>query len=79
MGLIRGNPRQDFPVQDDIIDLQTRLAFQEDALQELTLTTTHQQNLIDMLQRKVLNLEEQLRSLEPQEGMGTINERPPHY
>ncbi|MEJ1339789.1 MAG: SlyX family protein [Candidatus Sedimenticola sp. (ex Thyasira tokunagai)] len=79
MGLIRDNPRQDFPVQDDIIDLQTRLAFQEDALQELTLTTTHQQNLIDMLQRKVLNLEEQLRSLEPQEGMGTINERPPHY
>ncbi|MEJ1297411.1 MAG: SlyX family protein [Candidatus Sedimenticola sp. (ex Thyasira tokunagai)] len=66
-------------MQDDIIDLQTRLAFQEDALQELTLTTTHQQNLIDMLQRKVLNLEEQLRSLEPQEGMGTINERPPHY
>ncbi|MES9900543.1 MAG: SlyX family protein [Sedimenticola sp.] len=79
MGLIRDNPRQNFPVQDDIIDLQTRLAFQEDALQELTLTTTHQQNLIDMLQRKVLNLEEQLRSLEPQEGMDTINERPPHY
>ncbi|MES9902058.1 MAG: SlyX family protein [Sedimenticola sp.] len=64
---------------DDIIDLQTRLAFQEDALQELTLTLSHQQNLIDMMQRKILNLEEQLHSLEPREGLGAIDERPPHY
>ncbi|MES9855627.1 MAG: SlyX family protein [Sedimenticola sp.] len=66
-------------MQDDIIDLQTRLAFQEDALQEMTLTMTRQQNLIDMMQRKILNLEDHLRSLEPQDGLGAIDERPPHY
>ncbi len=66
-------------MHDDIIDLQSRLIFQEDALHQLTLSLSHQQNLIDMLQRKVLNLEEQIRVMEPQDGLGAVDDKPPHY
>lgn len=67
---------QDF--QEQLIELQTQLAFQEDTLQALNDVITRQQADIEALQRRCEKLEQQyeqaLNSLEQ-----VSNERPPHY
>ena len=66
-------------MENELIDLQTRLAFQEDAIQELNLAMVHQQNLIDVLQRGLLELRQQIQVLTPPDAPGTTDEAPPHY
>ncbi len=67
---------QDF--QEQLIELQTQLAFQEDTLLALNDVITRQQADIEALQRRCEKLEQQyeqaLNSLEQ-----VSNERPPHY
>lgn len=67
-------------MSNDIIDLQTRLAFQEDTMQQLNQTVAAQQQQIDKLQVAVKFLIQQLRSLSPDEApQGDAPEIPPHY
>lgn len=62
------------------MDLQTRLAFQEDSIDSINLTVSRQQSRIDLLQREVLRLKEMLEDVRGSQGdAGSATELPPHY
>lgn len=67
---------------NDIEDLQVRISFQEDSLQELNLSVARQQTELELLRRELLKLQEHLLDLERNqpggEGEGQV-ELPPHY
>jgi SlyX protein len=58
--------------------LETRLTYQDDAIETLNQTITAQWKQIDALTRQVAELKERLREAESN-APGSINERPPHY
>ena len=63
-----------------VVDLQSRLLFQEDAIQKLDEIIVRQATTIDRLLERVNALESQVDGLKyekEQERAGT--ERPPHY
>jgi SlyX protein len=63
-----------------IVELETRLAFQEDTLQELNSVVARQQQEILALAREVEALRAQLRALAPSLVAGRGEETPPpHY
>ena len=67
-------------LQETIMDLQTRLAFQEDSIDSINLTVTRQQSRIDLLQRELLRLKEILEDVRGSQGdAGSASELPPHY
>lgn len=62
------------------MDLQARLAFQEDSIDSINLTVTRQQSRIDLLQREILRLKEILEDVRSSQGdAGSGTELPPHY
>ncbi|WP_428608816.1 SlyX family protein [Sedimenticola sp.] len=63
----------------EIIDLQSRIAFQEDAIHQLNLTVAQLQNQLATLQLALKELRQQMQSLAPSEGSGNGTEIPPHY
>jgi len=69
-------------LQEDIDDLQSRLAFQEDMIEQLNLTVAQQAGEIDLLkqQLKVIyrQLQEQEEKLQQSGGLQQF-EVPPHY
>ena len=69
-------------INDQLIDLQTRVAYQEDTLAQLDQIVTKQDADIMQLQQQVRllakKLDEPLYSQE-QGGGGVDSERPPHY
>lgn len=67
--------------EDRLIDLETRLAYQDDALRSLSDTIARQQRQIDQLESLVLQLLDRVRSLaDPGVFKGTAaDEIPPHY
>ena len=67
-------------LQETIMDLQTRLAFQEDSIDSLNLAVARQQSRIDLLQREILRLKEILEDVRGSQGdAGSASELPPHY
>ena len=58
--------------------LETRVAFQDDAIETLNKTVTEQWTKIDALTRQLTALNERLAEAETQSPCAT-NERPPHY
>lgn len=63
-----------------LIDIESKLAFQEDQLDELNKTAYRQQQEIERLQAICEALARQVRALaEAGNERGTGNERPPHY
>ncbi len=67
-------------MQDRLIELETRIAFQEDTLQELNDIIVRQQREIEQLQRMVKLINRQLTTLSPAEGSLPQDEPPPpHY
>ena len=60
-------------------DLEVRLAYQEQALNELNAVVTEQQATIDRLERRCDALRERLRALGEGSGDAASDERPPHY
>jgi uncharacterized coiled-coil protein SlyX len=58
--------------------LETRLTYQDDAIETLNQTITAQWKQIDGLTRQVAELKERLQEAESN-APGSINERPPHY
>jgi SlyX protein len=63
---------------DRIDTLETRLTFQDDAIETLNKTITEQWAKIDALTRQLVHLNERLQEAETQ-APGAANERPPHY
>jgi len=66
---------------EDIVELQTRLQFQDDMLQKLDEVVIRQEELLDRLQRRLTALEDRLEQLafeQDQRGAGAA-EKPPHY
>jgi uncharacterized coiled-coil protein SlyX len=58
--------------------LETRLTYQDDAIETLNQTITALWKQIDALTRQVAELKERLQEAESN-APGSINERPPHY
>ncbi|OOZ37860.1 SlyX family protein [Solemya velesiana gill symbiont] len=67
-------------MNEELIDLQTRLAFQDDAIQELNSTVARQQNQILELQKAIEQLRQQVKTLTPSQVASPDEEAPPpHY
>jgi len=67
-------------MEERLIEVETRLAFQEDTLQALNAVVARQQQAIDQLRREIEALRDQLKAMAP----GLVASRseetpPPHY
>lgn len=80
--MIPDSPKPSSSIEAQIVDLQSKLAFQEDTVQALNEIVGEQQQDILKLQSQMGRLIEELRVvLEDLEGaeITTAIERPPHY
>lgn len=69
-------------MQEQIIELQTRLAYQEDSLNQLNQVVTEQSVWIDQLRQQLRALAEKYEDLRDTQRHGggiADNEPPPHY
>ena len=67
-------------MENRLIELETRLAFQEDALQALNTVVVRQQREIAEFTRQIETLKIQLRAVATASGTdGTDETPPPHY
>ena len=65
---------------DELIEVQTQLAFQEQTIAELNEVLTSQQKQIDLMRREIQLLKEKLGMLEDRIETGPPqDEKPPHY
>jgi SlyX protein len=65
---------------DPIIELEIKIAYQEDLLQELNKIVGRQQRQIERLDATCRLLNERIKSLSTESGSGeNIEEVPPHY
>jgi SlyX protein len=62
-----------------LIDIESRIAFFEDAQQQLSGVIARQEKELERLARRVQDLEEQLREVLPSLIADIGNEPPPHY
>ncbi len=64
-----------------LIELQSRIAFQEESIQELSCTVVRQQRELDLLREVLVKLQQQVRTLEPSPLIAGASEPelPPHY
>ncbi len=67
--------------EDRMVELESKMAFQEEALQSLSDTVYQQQKKIDRLEAICRSLVEHVKDLSQAaaEGHAGANERPPHY
>lgn len=66
--------------EDRLINLETKITYQEDLLEELNKTVYQQQQKLDQLEEFCRTLAGQVRSLAEAGNEGKVtNERPPHY
>ena len=67
-------------MDERIIDLESRVAFQEEAIHTLSETLIEQQRTLDSLTRSLEALKERLQTLEPSPLQpGETEPPPPHY
>ena len=67
-------------MNDAIIDLQTKLSFQDDLLEDLNLVVTDQQHHIMRLESALESLRVQVKTLQVDPTSGEATEPPPpHY
>jgi SlyX protein len=64
--------------EDRFIDIEIKLAHQENLVESLNQTIYEQGRRIDQLEAMVAKLAEHVRILRDA-GQGPVNERPPHY
>ena len=60
-------------------EIEVKLSFSEELLEELNRTVYRQQQQIDQLQKELQALREQVRVSMPAEPLNTLDETPPHY
>ena len=74
------NEMEEQKLQETIIDLQTRLSFQEGNIEEINLTVARQQSEIDLMKREIVSLKELVEDLhDVQAHVDSAVELPPHY
>ena len=67
-------------MNEAIMDLQSRLAFQEDSIETINQIVVRQQTEIDLLKREILQLKEIVEGFRDSQGDGSnVTELPPHY
>ena len=67
-------------MEDRLIELETKLAFQETTLHELNEIVTAQQDKIDILQQAIQQLHERMKSMSEEAVRDPEDEPPPpHY
>ena len=68
-------------MSNDLIELQTQLAFQEHTIAELNTVLINQQQQMDLLKLEIKLLKEKLSTLEDRVEHGSTpqHEKPPHY
>jgi SlyX protein len=66
---------------DRLIEIETKLAYQEDLLHSLNDIVVAQRNTIDGLERRLKKLESSFKSLNEENRFGgeVTDELPPHY
>jgi len=64
---------------EDLIPIETRLAYQEKLLHELNAVVFEQQKEIDRLQELCRFLGDRIQALGEPTGQAPYNEKPPHY
>ena len=66
--------------EERLIELETKLAFQETIVEELNEIVTRQQQQLDILQSAIEQLNDRLKSASEETVMEPAQERPPpHY
>ena len=65
--------------EDRFTTIETKLAYQEDALEQLNNVITSQQALIDNLEKACKYLNQRINELAPSGPDKQVDERPPHY
>lgn len=66
-------------MESRIAELEVKLSFSEDLLDELNRTVVRQQQQIDQLQQELRVLRQQVQSAIPAEPLNLRDETPPHY
>lgn len=66
-------------VESRLTDLEIKISFTEDMVDELNRTVFRQQQQIDLLTQQVKALREQVQTSEPAEPRSLRDELPPHY
>lgn len=66
-------------IKQQLIDLQSQLAFQEDTVQSLNDVVTRQQQQIENLHELCSSQKLQLDEINSDMGKNDLDERPPHY
>ena len=64
--------------EDRFIDIEIKVAHQEDLVESLNQLVYDQQKQIDRLEQRLAALAQYVRD-NPQGNQGPVNERPPHY
>ena len=67
------------PLQQRLVELETRVAFQEHALQELSDVATRQQAEIERLKSLLQQTQDRLRGVAPPVADASEETPPPHY
>lgn len=62
-----------------LTELEVKLSYAEDLLDDLNKTVFRQQEEIDFLRREMLRLAQQVREWEPSERTDPREDIPPHY
>ena len=65
-------------LEEKLIDLETKLAFQDDTIDQLNQVVTKQQQQLDQLTDQIVRLKQAVTAIMNDEGISG-NERPPHY
>jgi SlyX protein len=69
----------DMPIEESITNIEVKLSFTEDLVEELNQTVYKQQQQIDMLLKEVKALKLQMASNMPSDSNHPRDEIPPHY
>jgi SlyX protein len=72
------NPR-DPKMESRLTDLEIKISFNEDQIEELNKVVYRQQQQIDFLTTQLRALREQVNNSQPQEQRNLRDEIPPHY
>ena len=65
--------------EERLVNIETKIAFQEDLIEELNKVIYQQQQKLDQLEAAYTSLAMRVRSLEAGNDNKSVNERPPHY
>ena len=76
----RTNKERIIMTDDHLLDIETKLSYQENLLDQLNSIIIKQQEELDVLKRALLTIQERVNSLnESSAENGDLYERPPHY